>query len=65
MRIVCTYNSFWAVSNYETHFKNHIKIIEKGKNAVAQENQSNRPNSSENTSENNSELSKILGRKAN
>lgn len=34
MNIVCTYNSFWRVSNYETHFKNHIKIDEKKINEI-------------------------------
>lgn len=31
MYIVCSYNSFWTVSNYQTHFKDHIKSIESQK----------------------------------
>lgn len=52
MSIVCTYTSFWAVSNYETHFKNHIKIIEEGRKAGTQ--------GVTNNSESSSELRQIL-----
>lgn len=62
LSIVCTYKSFWAISNYETHFRNHIKDIEEKKKASAQESQ-NKENRNQNSTidtANNTELRKIL-----
>lgn len=63
MRIVCSFTTFWAVSNYETHFKIHIKAIE-AKKAEAQRNFNRsftrNTNESAENSANALELNKIL-----